>query len=156
MKIGELASKTGCLVETIRYYEKEGLLPDALRDPVNNYRRYTQHHFEVLTFIRRCRVLDMTHEEIRFLLSARADPDASCESVNELIEDHLSHVQEKLIELQALEKQLFELKNSCNMARTTQDCGILQELEQKDIYAEMSKSLSNSHVKGVRCSTSHR
>lgn len=155
MKIGELAKHAGCLVETVRYYEKEGLLPEAVRDPINNYRRYGKSHLERLTFIRRCRALDMTHEEIRALLIARSDPNASCSSINELINEHLIHVQEKLTELQALEKQLSELQNSCNVAKATRDCGILQELDQTDILAKLSKSTSGSHVTGSRCTTKH-
>ncbi|HGM6563409.1 TPA: MerR family transcriptional regulator [Pseudomonas aeruginosa] len=70
MKIGELARKAGCPVETIRYYEKKGLLQAPLRDIENNYRCYNNTHLEKLLFIRRCRSLDMTHEEIRALLLA--------------------------------------------------------------------------------------
>ncbi len=73
MKIGELAKLTDCQVETIRYYEKENLLPEPARSE-GNYRLYTQAHVERLTFIRNCRSLDMTLEEIRSLLSLRAYP----------------------------------------------------------------------------------
>jgi DNA-binding transcriptional MerR regulator len=65
-----------------------------VRDEANNYRRYEHSHLERLTFIRRCRALDMTHGEIRALLQARTEPDASCESINELIDAHLQHVQQ--------------------------------------------------------------
>ena len=70
MKIGELAKLTDCQVETIRYYEREGLLPEPARSE-GNYRLYTQAHVERLTFIRNCRSLDMTLEEIRSLLNLR-------------------------------------------------------------------------------------
>ena len=129
MKIGELASQAGCPVETVRYYEREGLLPAAMRDEANNYRRYEHSHLERLTFIRRCRVLDMTHHEIRALLEARAEPDASCESINELIDAHLEHVQARVTELKALEAQLTALRRQCQAAKATRDCGILRELE---------------------------
>ena len=68
MKIGELAKATDCAVETIRYYERENLLPAPARSD-GNYRLYTQAHVERLTFIRNCRTLDMTLDEIRSLLS---------------------------------------------------------------------------------------
>ena len=58
MKIGELARQAGCQVETVRYYEREGLLQPAIRDQTNNYRHYDSTHLERLMFIRRCRALD--------------------------------------------------------------------------------------------------
>ncbi|MGL6014243.1 MAG: MerR family transcriptional regulator, partial [Shewanella oncorhynchi] len=67
MKIGELAQAAQCTVETIRYYEKEALLPEPARTN-SNYRDYNQRHLDRLSFIRNCRALDMTHQEIRALL----------------------------------------------------------------------------------------
>ena len=77
MKIGELARRTGCQVETIRYYEREGLLPEPARSP-GNYRLYGSAHVERLTFIRHCRALDMTLGEIRTLLMHRDHPERDC------------------------------------------------------------------------------
>jgi len=91
MKIGELAKLTDCAVETIRYYERENLLPEPARSD-GNYRVYTQAHAERLTFIRNCRTLDMTLEEIRSLLAFRDSPQDQCESVNALIDEHIHHV----------------------------------------------------------------
>ncbi|WP_146053956.1 MerR family transcriptional regulator, partial [Pseudomonas syringae] len=73
MKIGELAKLTDTQVETVRYYEREGLLPAPARSD-GNYRLYTQAHVERLSFIRNCRSLDMTLEEIRSLLNLRDSP----------------------------------------------------------------------------------
>ena len=95
MKIGELAKLTDCPVETIRYYEKEGLLPPPARSE-GNYRLYTQAHTERLTFIRNCRSLDMTLEEIRSLLNLRDSPQDQCESVNTLIDEHIHHVKARI------------------------------------------------------------
>lgn len=153
MKIGELAKQAGCPVETVRYYEHEGLLPAALRDEVNNYRKYDQSHLERLTFIRRCRALDMTHSEIRALLQARAEPDASCESINELIDAHLTHVQARITELKALETQLTELRTQCHATRATRDCGILHKLDQRADVVWHSPSTPLSHIAGSHCST---
>lgn len=91
MKIGELAKLTDTQVETIRYYEREGLLPAPARSD-GNYRLYTQAHMERLSFIRNCRSLDMTLEEIRNLLNLRDSPQDQCESVNALIDEHIEHV----------------------------------------------------------------
>ncbi|SFG86375.1 Cd(II)/Pb(II)-responsive transcriptional regulator [Neptunomonas qingdaonensis] len=150
MKIGELAKQVGFTVETIRYYEKEGLLHPALRDPANNYRRYDHSHLERLIFIRRCRTLAMTHEEIQVLLQARVQPNASCETINELIDEHIHHVQARIAELQILETQLIELRGQCRAAHTTRDCGILRELDHPT--EELTEpAVVHSHVPGSQC-----
>ncbi|MDB5981030.1 MAG: MerR family regulatory protein [Pseudomonas sp.] len=127
MKIGELAKQTDCQVETVRYYERESLLPPPARSD-GNYRVYTQAHVERLTFIRNCRSLDMTLEEIRSLLSLRDSPQDQCESVNLLIDEHIQHVNARVASLQALQTQLLELRQSCTEG-TLKQCGILQQLE---------------------------
>eukprot|EP01031_Cornospumella_fuschlensis_P050385 gene50385-61643_t len=86
MKIGERARLTDGPVETIRYYEREGLLPEPSRSE-GNYRQYTQAHVERLAFIRHCRSLDMTQQEIRELLRLRDSPEADCTAANRLIDD---------------------------------------------------------------------
>ena len=127
MKIGELASTAQCDVQTIRYYEKQGLLPKAGRTQAN-YRHYGPDHAERLTFIRHCRSLDMTLDEIRALLSFRDDPNANCGGVNELLDEHLVHVADRIAQLTALEGQLKKLRRQCKRVQSTQSCGILSEL----------------------------
>ena len=90
MKIGQLAQQTGTPVDTIRYYEREGLLPRAARTE-GNYRIYDAVHLERLAFIRRCRSLDMTLDEIRVLLCFRDRPLESCKDVNTLLDAHIDH-----------------------------------------------------------------
>lgn len=148
MKIGELAALTGCPVETVRYYERAGLLPPALRDRSNNYRHYDQGHLERLRFLRRCRALDMTQEEIRALIAARTDPDASCASINELIDRHLMHVRARVAELTALEAQLIELLDQCQAVQATRDCGILRELDQPGSDDGRAPGDASSHLAG--------
>ncbi|PLR29214.1 Cd(II)/Pb(II)-responsive transcriptional regulator [Chimaeribacter arupi] len=148
MKIGELARQAGCLVETVRYYEREGLLQPVIRDQANNYRHYDSAHLERLMFIRRCRTLDMTHDEIRVLLRARSQPDADCGTVNALIDEHLRHVQTRICELNMLEKQLNELRSHCNANRATRDCGILRELEQTEEPEHVSSVMTTGHLAG--------
>lgn len=126
MKIGELAKATECAVETIRYYEREQLLPAPARTE-GNYRQYTQAHVERLTFIRNCRTLDMTLDEIRSLLRLRDSPYDSCGSVNALIDEHIEHVQARIDGLMALQTQLVELRQQCNAKGS--ECAILQQLE---------------------------
>ena len=83
IKIGELAKRTESTVETIRYYEKEGLLPEPSRSE-GNYRLYGEKHIERLRFIRHCRTLDMALGEVRTLLRFRDAPDEDCGDVNDL------------------------------------------------------------------------
>lgn len=129
LKIGELARKAGCSVETIRYYENDGLLPAPARSE-GNYRLYDDKHVERLSFILRCRSLDMTLDEIRVLLRFRDAPDENCEAVNALLDAHIGHVAARIDELKRLEEQLRELRRQCGASRLAKDCGILNELSQ--------------------------
>ncbi|MBZ9538821.1 Cd(II)/Pb(II)-responsive transcriptional regulator [Modicisalibacter tunisiensis] len=129
MKIGELARRTGCQVETIRYYEREGLLPAPARSR-GNYRLYGGAHVERLTFIRHCRALDMTLDEIRTLLMHRDHPERDCAEVDALIDEHIGHVESRLAQLESLRGALLELRARCRGDGGTQDCGILRELAQ--------------------------
>jgi len=102
MKIGQLAQQTGTPVDTIRYYEREGLLPRAARTE-GNYRIYDAVHLERLAFIRRCRSLDMTLDEIRTLLKFKDSPLESCSDINVLINEHIEHVAVRIKELKSLQ-----------------------------------------------------
>ncbi|MNG86362.1 HTH-type transcriptional regulator ZntR [compost metagenome] len=141
MKIGELAKATDCAVETIRYYEREQLLPEPARSD-GNYRLYTQAHVERLTFIRNCRTLDMTLDEIRSLLRLRDSPEGQCGSVNALIDEHIEHVQARIDGLVALQEQLVELRRRCNEQGSA--CAILQQLEVSG--AVTAAETEHSHV----------
>ncbi|WP_277960491.1 Cd(II)/Pb(II)-responsive transcriptional regulator [Pseudomonas sp. RIT-To-2] len=143
MKIGELAKATDCQVETIRYYEREQLLPPPARTD-SNYRLYTQAHVERLTFIRNCRTLDMTLDEIRSLLTLRDSPRDQCESVNALIDEHIHHVRARIDGLVALQAQLLELRQRCGTAGSNDQCGILQRLEVNG--AVTAPEAEHSHV----------
>ena len=127
MKIGDLARATLCPVETIRYYEREGLLPTPSRSS-GNYRLYGPVHADRLRFIRNCRSLDMTHDEIRALLAFRDGPGEKCAEVNTLLDEHIGHVAHRIKELRLLERQLKELRSQCLGVRTNRDCAILQSL----------------------------
>lgn len=127
MKIGDLAQHAGCTVETVRYYEKEGLLPVPERTG-GNYRVYQDRHLECLLFIRHCRALDMSHEEIRRLLHWRDHSAEPCDEVNALIDRHIHKVSARIQSLQSLDAQLRSLRQRCNAGREVKYCGILQEL----------------------------
>lgn len=127
MKIGELAERSGCLVETIRYYERIGLLMPPER-AANNYRTYTKRHSDRLSFIRHCRALDMSLDEIRMLLDFRDRPQVPCAGVNDLLDKHIGHVVERIEALTFLEQQLRELRSRCVVDDTTGSCAILHAL----------------------------
>jgi len=126
-RIGELASHLGVPVETIRYYEREGLLPKPARTK-GNYRLYSQNERERLEFVLNCRALDMTLEEIRNLLRLRDAPEQGCAEVNATLDEHIGHVAERIRVLRGLQGQLKALRTRCETPSTAGDCGILQEL----------------------------
>ena len=131
MKIGELAGRTDCPVETIRYYERIGLLAPPQRS-ANNYRTYGERHAERLQFIRHCRALDMGLDEIRLLLGARDQPDSDCTDVNAVLDRHIERVADKIAELAALERQLKQLRGCCVSTQASHACGILHALSEHD------------------------
>lgn len=128
-KIGELADRTSCQVETIRYYERIGMLAPPMRSS-NNYRAYGEAHVERLLFIRHCRALDMTLDEVRVLLNFRDKPDQDCDGVNELLDKHINHVVDRIASLTALETQLRQLRGRCSAADSSKACGILHALSE--------------------------
>lgn len=127
MKIGELSAASDTSVETIRYYEREGLLPEPARTQ-GNFRSYEASHLERLQFIRYCRGLDMTLDEVRVLLRVKDNPSDDCGNVNDLIDQHIGHVSTRIRELKALESELKALRQRCGTARASDQCGILTGL----------------------------
>ncbi|HGM5826480.1 TPA: Cd(II)/Pb(II)-responsive transcriptional regulator [Pseudomonas aeruginosa] len=127
MRIGELGKNADCLVQTVRFYESEGLLPEPARSE-GNFRLYDEVHLQRLLFIRRCRAKDMTLDEIRQLLNLRDRPELGCGEVNALVDAHIAQVRTKMKELRALERELMDLRRSCDSARTSRECGILNSL----------------------------
>lgn len=134
MKISELAQRTATPADTIRYYERERLLPAPARGD-NNYRVYGPEHLERLTFIRQARGLDMSLDEIRTLLRWRDQPGADCGAVNALVDAHIGHISTRIRELRALERQLKALRAQCRLASDTAHCGILVGLSQAEAAA---------------------
>lgn len=127
MKIGELAVATATQIETIRFYEREGLIPAPARS-AGNYRLYDDNHVQRLIFIRRCRGLDMALEEIRTLLRFIDRPGADCGEVNQVLDDHIGHVAKRIQELRTLEIALRDLRARCQSTNPGQACAILREL----------------------------
>jgi len=128
MKIGEIAQKSQCNIETIRFYEKEKLLTAPGRE-ANGYRQYTKNHLVQLKFIRHCRSLNMGLADVRLLLDLKANPDLACEEINDLIDKQITEVHQQVESLHLLEEQLHALRATCQTSHKTVDCGILQNLE---------------------------
>jgi len=124
-RIGEAARLSGVTAANIRYYEKEGLLTPGGRGD-NSYRLYGDADVHRLRFIRLCRAMDMSLDEVRTLLeldlSSKADCDAACET----LDSHLEHVRTRLQELQALERDLLVLRDRCD--GSGDQCRIIEAL----------------------------
>ena len=127
MRIGELAESTGVDVETVRFYEKSGLLPPPAREP-NGYRSYGKPHLERLAFIRHCRALDMPLPEVTRLLEFLERPASDCGDINVLIDEQIARVRARLKSMRALELQLTALRERCGESHPTTECGILHDL----------------------------
>ena len=145
LRIGELARKSGCPADTIRFYEREGLLPVPVRT-AGNYRLYGPAHAARLVFIRNCRLLDMTLDEIRELLSVRDLATQDCTAAHRLIDDHMAHVADRIAELHLLEKQLKSLRRNCSEGRRNGPCAILDDLGRPRL--EPGPRSRAQHVKG--------
>jgi len=138
MKIGELAQAAQCTVETVRYYEKEGLLEEPSRTS-GNYRNYSAMHLERLRFIRNCRALGMAHDEIRKLFALLEHPASGCGGVNQLLDEHIAHVDIRIAELTQLKQQLGELSQRCQREQAMNACGILKRLASMEPEARQQR-----------------
>jgi Cu(I)-responsive transcriptional regulator len=125
-RIGELARLTGTKVETIRYYERLGLLLPPARTG-GNYRAYTRSHLERLSFVRRGRDLGFSLDEVRELLRLSDDRSQSCAEVDRIARVHLAEVERKLADLKALGAELRQLVEQCQHG-TVAECRIIEAL----------------------------
>lgn len=148
MKIGELAASAGTTAETIRHYEREGLLTRPPRS-AGNYRLYTGQDAERLALIRHCRSLDMTLDEIRTLLQLRDAPGEDCGEVNALLDEHIAHVDARIRDLRQLQRQLRQLREQCAVPRDVAHCGILVELAQPSGPVPAHADECAGHVRGA-------
>ncbi|MFW7341848.1 Cd(II)/Pb(II)-responsive transcriptional regulator [Pollutimonas sp. H1-120] len=124
----------GFAVETIRYYEKEGLLPETARSD-GNYRLYGEAHIERIRFIRHCRTLDMALDEVRTLLQHRDTPNEECGDVNALLDEHIHTVETRVEELMQLKQHLLALRQKCASTAPTAECGILLALADNSCHS---------------------
>lgn len=131
MKIGEIASATATNIETVRYYEKIGLLPPPARDAAN-YRSYGKDDLARLSFIRRARDLGFTLDQVRELLGLADDRAQPCAAVDAIAIAHLTEIDRKLADLQALRGELSRLLGDCRRG-TVAECLIIDSLAPADL-----------------------
>ena len=124
--IGDLSRTTRCKVETIRYYERVGLMPEPARSP-GGQRRYTQAHEQRLGFIRHARELGFSLEAIRQMLDLSDRPGQSCQEVDRLARRHLDEVTSRIRRLESLKQELERMISHCDGGEVS-DCRILEVL----------------------------
>jgi MerR family mercuric resistance operon transcriptional regulator len=126
MRRGELAERSGCNIETVRFYEKQGLLPAPPRT-ARGHRDYAPEHLKRLTFIRRSRELGFTLEEVRNLLGLVDGSEWTCAEVRAMTLDHLADVRRKLADLQNLAAILEDMAAQCS-GGAVPECPIIDAL----------------------------
>ena len=127
-QIGQAARLSGVSTSNIRYYEQEKLLSRQFRS-ANSYRMYSDADIHQLRFIRLCRAMDMSLDEVRVLLSLDLADKNDCNKARDALDAHLGHVRERLLELQALENDLSDLRQRCD--GTANNCKIMEALHQR-------------------------
>jgi Cu(I)-responsive transcriptional regulator len=124
--IGTLSKLTGVNIETIRYYERIGLLPKPARTS-GNYRVYGDGHVRRLTFVRRARDLGFPIEAVRSMLDLADQPNRPCDEVDDLVVAQLHEVERKIADLQRLRNELDRLAHQCRGGRVS-ECRIIEAL----------------------------
>ena len=125
MKIGDIAKRTGLKIETVRFYESEGLIDPPLRSG-GNYRLYDQSHLDRLSFVKRSRDLGFTLDQVRDLLRLADDPRGSCAEVDAMAVQQIAEIDRKLADLQTLREEVARW-GRCG-ATTIADCRLIDAL----------------------------
>lgn len=127
-KIGEVARRADVNKETVRYYEKRGLIPEPDRRR-SGYRIFTRRHIDQIKFIKRAQELGFTLSEIKELLELRMDEDTTCSEIKSEAQEKYQDVVEKIEDLQRIKETLIDLIDSCSGEGPKGDCPILEALE---------------------------
>jgi Hg(II)-responsive transcriptional regulator len=128
LTIGQVAHRSGVGIETVRFYEREGLLAKPART-LSGYRQFDEEVIERLEFIQRSKELGFTLNEIKELLSLRVDPATSCEDVKARAEVKISDIEDKIRTLQRMKKALVRLTQECCENGGGSECPILDALD---------------------------
>ena len=128
MTIGQVAKETALGIETIRFYERQGLVPDPPRRR-SGYRQYPEETIARLLFIKRAKEVGFSLKEIAELLALRVDPETSAGAIKQRVEKKIQDVEGKIRSLRRMKKALVELDESCCGCGPTSECPILDALE---------------------------
>jgi len=128
MTIGKVSRQSGIGVETVRFYEKSGLIDEPPRSK-SGYRQYPPNTVIRIQFIKRAKELGFTLKEIHELLNLRLDPRTTCEDIRLMAEEKRRNVSAKIRSLQGIEKALGELVGACAVDGPDGECPILAALE---------------------------
>ncbi len=131
LSIGQLAKRAGVGVETVRYYEREGLLVEPQRRQ-SGYRQYQSDTVDRLLFIRRAKELGFTLKEIKELLSLRVDEEKTCADVRQQAEAKIADIEDRIRSLQRMKRALVQVTRQCSGNGPTSDCPILESIERKE------------------------
>jgi len=126
MKIGALAKSVGCHVETVRYYENQGLIPASTRSP-NGYREYTKTHLQYLRLVRRAKTLGFSQPQIRELVKLASHSVNKCDEVYRITRSQIGVVDQKMTELRRIKKALNSLASACEIKQQN-NCPVLENL----------------------------
>lgn len=130
--IGQLARATGTKAETIRYYERIGVMPEPGRSG-GNYRAYSEDHLRRLAFVRRSRDLGFTLEQVRELLRLADRPEQPCHEADAIAREHLAAVERKIADLRRLAGELRDISSRCGAGGTISECRIIEALAPDDV-----------------------
>lgn len=131
LTIGQLAGRAGVGVETVRFYEREGLLDEPPRRE-SGYRQYEEVVVDRLRFILRAKELGFTLKEIKELLSLRLDPSTTCADVKRRAEAKITDIEEKIRTLRRMKRALVKLTRACSGQGPTSECPILESLDPQE------------------------
>ena len=126
--VGQLAKKANVNIETIRYYERRGLLPEPLRNK-SGHRQYSIKDLRRTKFIKRTQSLGFSLNEISDLLSLKMEPGKTCADVKQRVKSKLKDIEEKMKTLQRMRTVLLELETNCPGKGPLNECPILETLD---------------------------
>lgn len=130
LTIGQLAVRAGVGVETIRFYERKGIIAQPAR-PADGYRKYDDQVAERIRFVQQAQELGFTLKEIKELLSLRVNPRTSCATVKGRAEGKIVDIEAKIATLRLMRAALVEIAKTCSGAGPTSECPILDYMEKK-------------------------
>jgi DNA-binding transcriptional MerR regulator len=142
LTIGGLSKTTGVKVVTIRFYEKIGVLTTPSRT-ASNYRVYSEGHVHRLHFVRRCRDLGFSLDQILDFLRLSSDHSSSCTKICTIAARHLQDVEHKLVDLRRIASELRRVTSSCSGTRPMPECRIIAAISKSTVAAQRLRCHSN-------------